>query len=249
MSRLARLLPPLAGARRAYSFFSSKPGGGRYPNSTKPPKVSHPRSGAVSAGKVVVDHQSNATHSPPSPIADTLDVKDVKKEYSRSQTPLNVENIQPLTAPSPSPPHPMLKPHELKLHHFFSLHRPLLLINQAPSILFKSPAAASAAPAPTAESTIDNPPEASPEADADAARQLSRALVMSRVGNAVDWEVALQRFGMASGPIPLSEGLNLSSEHDISMDSTQRKRRRKMKKHKLKKRRRLQRFERLRLGK
>lgn len=103
------------------------------------------------------------------------------------------------------------------------MHRPYLLINQPVNRLFESQPAADSDKAVRGGKgslgTIDDPPEASMEADADAARLLSRALVVNRVGNTVDWEETLVRLGMHT---PLQ----------VDLDSTKRKRRQKMKKHK-----------------
>lgn len=138
------------------------------------------------------------------------------------------QNVQ-LPDLTPSPLHPSLKPHELVLHKFFSLHRPYLLINQPSSILFESappslPTASTSRAFPPL-GTIDNPPEASPEADADAARQLGRALVLNRVGNIVDWNQALSRLQINDNALPLPPT-------GVTLDSTKRKRRKKMKQHK-----------------
>lgn len=144
-------------------------------------------------------------------------------------------NAESLGASQPSPfpliGHPTLKPHELKLHHFFSLHRPYLLLDQSVSKLFESHPTGKASLADNTQNallgTIDDPPEASPEADADAARQLSRALVVNRVGNTVNWDQTLSRLGLhVEREAPAVENVR------IDLDSTKRKRRSKMKKHK-----------------
>ena len=80
--------------------------------------------------------------------------------------------------------------------------------------------------------TIDDPPEASPESDADAARQLARALVANRVGAALTWEATLKRLGLDVAAEHEEEVCQAQAEFDMYMDSTKRKRRRKMKKHK-----------------
>jgi len=100
---------------------------------------------------------------------------------------------------------------------------------------------------------LEDPPEATPEADADAARLLNRALVVNRLGGAVSWEETLARLGVLEERMSLAEmGMGVHdvvNGFDAYMDSTQRKRRKKMKKHKLKKRRRLQRSQRIKIGK
>lgn len=80
--------------------------------------------------------------------------------------------------------------------------------------------------------TFDDPPEASPESDADAARQLARAMVVHKVGAALLWEQTLQRLGLDDAKNRLEEVNLAQAEFDAAMDSTKRKRRKKMKKHK-----------------
>lgn len=237
MSRIGRLLPPFAAGRRTYSFFSSKPGGGRYFNSAKPAKVIATPSSASSPSTSASQSQSTAgsstaSNAPDGSVADELQsATKAGPEQLAENSPIVPSPDAHALAPALSPPHPSLKPHELTLHHFFSLHRPYLLINQPTSALFESApppkTAASSTTPPASLGTIDDPPVASPEADADSARQLGRALVMNRVGNAVDWEHALSRLGLQEmkDPVPpVPAGL--------SLDSTKRKRRKKMKKHK-----------------
>ncbi|KAL5490273.1 hypothetical protein ACEPAI_5106 [Sanghuangporus weigelae] len=259
MSRLGRLVQPIAASRRFYSIFSSKSRGGRYFNSSKSPKVIAP-----STSKPTPTASASASSSSPSEGSDSNSAEDVGTSLSQRNTteahhPYPPHNSQPsvpvMLSPSidfvPTRPHPSIKPNELVLHRFFALHRPCLLLNQPATALFESAPTESSAPSsasgftapPTPLGTIDDPPMASPEADADAARQLSRALVMNRVGNLTDWENVLARMGLHEAtepvpPVPLG----------VSLDSTKRKRRKKMKKHKLKKMRRLQRAKRLRLG-
>ncbi|KAG8732710.1 hypothetical protein FRC12_019165 [Ceratobasidium sp. 428] len=133
----------------------------------------------------------------------------------------------------------------MHLHSFFSLDRPMLLLNQPITRLF--------------ETGLPNLPRAQPadrdgagesDADADAARALSHALVMSRVRGAVDWKAALGRLGVeASSAADVLEEARVGSDLAVLMDSVKRKRRKKITKHKYKKRRKLQRSERRRLGK
>jgi len=107
---------------------------------------------------------------------------------------------------------------------------------------------------------LEDPPEATPEADADAARLLNRALVVNRLGGAVSWEETLTGLGIVEERVSLAEmgmgvhgvldvDASMANGFDAYMDSTKRKRRKKMKKHKLKKRRRLQRSQRIKIGK
>ena len=97
---------------------------------------------------------------------------------------------------------------------------------------------------------LEDPPEATPEADADAARLLNRALVVNRLGGAASWEETLTKLGFVEDRMGLTEiGIGAQDVVDVDgsimdgfdayMDSTKRKKRKKMKKHKLKKRRRV----------
>ena len=97
---------------------------------------------------------------------------------------------------------------------------------------------------------LEEPPEATPEADADAARLLNRALVVNRLGGTVSWEETLTKLGVVNERLNLVEmgmgahdvmdmDASMVDGFDAYMDSTKRKRRKKMKKHKLKKRRRV----------
>jgi len=88
------------------------------------------------------------------------------------------------------------------------------------------------------------------DADAEAARQLTRALTLNKAGATVSWEETLKTLGLDVSKE--AERVNLQQQfekdwEDVMLDSTKRKRRKKMKKHKLKKRRRATRAERLRL--
>lgn len=80
--------------------------------------------------------------------------------------------------------------------------------------------------------SLEDPPEASPESDADAARQLARAMVVNRVSAALSWEQTLQKLGLDEAQGRAEEVDAAQAEFDAYMDSTKRKRRKKMKKHK-----------------
>lgn len=235
MSRLSRLLPPLAAGRRSYSFFSSKPGGGRYFNSAKPAKVIAPAKSSASGTSNVPQSNtssSSAPELPDGPVAEevTTVAKPSPERLRDTKAATSPAFASPLLSTDPPPfAHPTLKPHELTLHHFFALHRPYLLLNQPTSVLFESasPPQTSSSKAPVCMGTIDDPPVASPEADADSARQIGRALVLNRVGNTVNWSKALARLGQLEEAAPLP-----SEVIGINLDSTKRKRRKKMKKHK-----------------
>jgi len=94
---------------------------------------------------------------------------------------------------------------------------------------------------------LEDPPEATPEEDAVAARLLNRALVVNRLGGTISWEETLAKLGVVEERMSLAEmGMGAHGVVDVSMngfdaymDSTKRKRIKKMKKHKLKKRRRV----------
>lgn len=73
------------------------------------------------------------------------------------------------------------------------------------------------------------------DTDAEAARQLTRALTMTKAGATVSWEETLKRLGLDVSKE--AERVNLQEQfekdwEDVMLDSTKRKRRKKMKKHK-----------------
>lgn len=232
MFRVGRLLPQSAAGRRSYSVFSPKSGGGRYFNSTKPSSGKAITPSASNATVTPSNNSNNASTSAPSDTAPITEPSNSKQALGDVHTP-NALNQTGKTGPSMMAsfaPHPALSAMDLTLHRFFSQHRPCLLLNQPTNSLFESaPGFLTSAPTiPQAPlNTLDDPPVASAEADADTARQLSRSLVMSRVQNVVEWETALARLGLeeVKEPIP-------PIPEEISMDSTKRKRRKKMKKHK-----------------
>jgi hypothetical protein len=83
---------------------------------------------------------------------------------------------------------------------------------------------------------LDEFPEASVDADAAAARQLTRALTINHAGATVAWENTLRRLGLDVNKD--AERVNLQQQwnkewQEVMLDSTKRKRRKKMKKHKL----------------
>jgi len=81
-----------------------------------------------------------------------------------------------------------------------------------------------------------SPPEASfADADAEAARHLTRALTMTKAAATVSWEGTLKKLGVDVSKE--AERVNLQQQfdkdwEDVMLDSTKRKRRKKMKKHK-----------------
>ncbi|KAF8489807.1 hypothetical protein F5888DRAFT_1744617 [Russula emetica] len=244
-------------SRRSYSLFS-KPPGGRFFNSSKPPKVVPPASASaksatrVEASTANGDTQQQQTSSPlPDDASGTTTTSPSSAGSSSPALPTSA-------APTALASHPPLSAPDLRLHQFFSQYRPLVL-SQPASALFDSSTTLTLNPAPpqgpsstitasasaAAQATLEDPPETTPEADADTARLLSRTLVMNAVSSAVSWDATLRRLG-------LNPAENTAALGDqglaVELDSTRRKRRRKMKKHKLKKRRRLQRAQRLKIG-
>lgn len=219
MASLSRFLPVLPATRRTYSVFS-KAGGGRYFNSSKPPA-------GANSGNPKPDRA-------PVPAPSIIEDESAAQASTSSALPAEPPFTQSIP---PRAPYPSLKPQDLRLHQFFSLHRPLLQLSEHPASVFESapPAALAAFPhTPAAPHEHDSFVEAepSPEADADAARQLARALVMNNVGPTVAFEDALRRLGL-----DMSEGREGPEVEDfahygIYMDSVKRKRRSKMKKHK-----------------
>ena len=248
MSLFSRLARPAHPAGRAYSsFFSSKPGGGRHFVSAKSPKP------VLQPARAKVDNTAAPTESATSPPTNASGVvKAAPADEKLSSKPAETHpQLHPLSS-SVSPPftssvptHPTVSSKEYKLHQFFSLHRPLLLLNEPTSAIFE--AVDTSTPLFTSSedqvnndsrpsfATVDNPPESSPDADADAARQLAHALVTNRVGGAIAWQQALSRLGLNA---KYSENdMTLAKETaqewvTIHADSTRRKKRKKMKKHK-----------------
>lgn len=241
MSRLGRLLPSVAQPRRSYSIFSSSSGNGRYFNSSKPANVvtSTTKPGSSSGSNT---SSASAPSEPVDKLTDDVQVpsqeqmgSDVSKPFATTPSPsakdapaANASSTRTTVPLTNAPLHSSLKSNDLMLHRFFSLHRPCLLLNQPINALFEAAQAVSTTKAPPSPlGTIDDPPVASSEADSDAARQLSRSLVMNKVGNLVDWEHTLSRLGLAE-----AKELDAPIFAGVSMDSVKRKRRKKMKKHK-----------------
>ncbi len=130
--------------------------------------------------------------------------------------------------------HPPLSAPDLRLHQFFAQHRPLVL-SQPAAVLFDASSTLVLGPtrpqAPAAPATLDNPPETTPEADADTARLLARALAMNAVSSSVGWDATLHRLGLNPAEGRTAESAALEGLA-VQLDSTHRKRRKKMKKHK-----------------
>ncbi|KZS88415.1 hypothetical protein SISNIDRAFT_552659 [Sistotremastrum niveocremeum HHB9708] len=262
----------LLASRRSYSFFSSKPGrGGRYFNSTKPPKVPATATATSATTEKVVQvdggngSEQKAVAEEPSPPANPAYKAEEQSITAATSSP------KPNTSPSsplpnlqhnllPLPPHRSLSSQSLNMHNFFSLHRPLLLVTQPMTSLFESPnspllpSTSSSSSSKDQQTLMDelerrDSQDLSPEADAEAARLLARALVVHRVGSTLDWENVLAHLGDKESMLNRRAVEDEIVRGRILMDSTKRKRRKKMTKHKLKKRRKLQRADRRRLGK
>lgn len=266
MSAFARLLHPPLVSRRAYSsFFSSKSGGGgRYFNSAKPPKAivsgsggsaakSSPNSKADSKVDSSSDNaQAAADGSGPTGSGSSQIIKATDPAQSSSPTTgsppsssssTGTDTAGAASARSPGPQyhlhrqHPVITAKDFKLHQFFSLHRPLLLLAH-PSAILESPpptAAAFEQPQPYAGPSVLDEAVESMDADADAARQLTRSLTMSHAGATVAWEATLRRLGIDVDKDAERVGLRQQWDREwqeVLLDSVKRKRRKKMKKHK-----------------
>lgn len=254
MSAFARLRHVPAARRTYSSFFSSKSGGGRYFNSAKSPKnptVTLKNNSTVDPSEVQKDGAQSGSASKnagPSqnPIADaqssqTPSGSPSADASSKTVTPQVMELSNALTELSTSlMPQLIITPKDFKTHQFFSLHRPLLLISQPTSIFRPIPPNHSIFDS-LQPSTPQSPPvfdpalEPSIDADAEAARQLTRALTMNKAGATVSWETTLKHLGLDVAQD--ADRVNLQQQfdkewQDVMMDSTKRKRRKKMKKHK-----------------
>ncbi|KAJ7510091.1 hypothetical protein B0H11DRAFT_1175735 [Mycena galericulata] len=271
MSAFTRFLHPIPAARRTYSSFFSKPGGGRYFNSHKPTKavvaVNSTKETPVPAPETSDSPPTSAAPggSSPSPAEKLLQPEDSPSSPSVASPPRS-STLVPLAAsavrhPEGLPSHPVIAPKDFQLHQFFSIHRPLLLLPNPPSIFHSPPPSVPLFHSPQQnyewhsllpDDSVGHPDDSAnlpADADAEAARQLTRALTMARAGASVSWESTLRRLGVDVD----SDANNLRATEwnqeweDILADSVKRKRKKKMKKHKLRKRRKLTRASRLKL--
>lgn len=229
---LSRLLhsTPASTSRRTYSFFSSKPGGGRSFNPNKPPKVAvgKPSDPSSSAPHNATGSPSNSPERP-SQGPNSADIKPLSSALSPvadSSSPMTPSATARPTAsfsalPSLRSIHPQPGLNALHLHEFFSLDRPLLLLSQPLSTLFEStpqaPPPSMTPPASATEESSDGLID-DPEGDVDVARLLARSIVVHRVGSVVDWSDVMKELGAPS-------------DISIQLDSVKRKRRKKMNKH------------------
>lgn len=249
MSAFARLLHSPASRRTYSSFFSSKSGGGRYFNSAKKsPTVALKNNTNADSSEVQKESSSGGQNPGASqnPITDaqsqTVSGSASTDKSSKTVTPQTMELSNAFPELSNSlMPQLIITPKDFKTHQFFSLHRPLLLISQPTSIfrpvppnhplfdILQSPVA------PQNPFGFDPASEPSIDADAEAARQLTRALTMNKAGATVSWENTLKLLGLDVAQEADRADLQQQFDkewHEVMMDSTKRKRRKKMKKHK-----------------
>jgi len=266
MSAFSRLLYFPASRRTYSSFFSSK--SGRYFNSTKKSATvalknnanvesSEAQKEGVQSGPAS-NQNAGTTQNPisdaqPSQTASGLVSTD---ESSKTVTP-QTNPFAELSNNNNLMPQLFITPKDFKTHQFFSLHRPLLLISHPTTIFRPVPSnhpIFDPLQLPTAQQEnplgFDPTSEPSVDADAEAARQLTRALTMNKAGATVSWEDTLKYLGL--DVTQEADRVNLQQQFDkewqeVMMDSTKRKRRKKMKKHKLRKRRKATRSIRMRL--
>ena len=258
MSALSRFIIP--SSRRTYSsYFSSKSGGGRYFNSTKPSKnpvvTPNNKTKNDSSAEVQPDKVQSASAGAgvggPGSIAEPPSASSpnaATPESSSSGTPpTNASSLSDAFAEFSQQHVPQLaiNSKDFKIHQFFSLHRPLLLISQPGTIfrtappnhpIFSPPQQQPEAKEPLYHKYgLDAPLDPFIDADAEAARQLTRALTMSKAGSMLAWENTLKHLGLDVSKD--ADRMNLRQQFDreweeVLLDSTKRKRRKKMKKHK-----------------
>ncbi|KAH9484455.1 hypothetical protein JR316_0003937 [Psilocybe cubensis] len=276
MSALYRLLY-LPASRRSYSsYFSSKSGGGRYFNSAKSPKnavVPAKNNTKTDSPAEVTQDSVQSTATRPNAVVSSS-IAESKSSPTNASTSTSAPSTSENTTNAASQPSDLanafseftnnhipqvsISSKDFKMHQFFSLHRPLLLISQPTSIFRQVPANYPLFSALQPE--VEHPPapkyglgttkDLFIDPDAEAARQLTRALTLSKAGATLAWEKTMKHLGLDVSKD--ADRINLQQQFDkeweeVLLDSTKRKRRKKMKKHKLRKRRRATRAERLRL--
>lgn len=255
MSAFARLLHVPATRRTYSSFFSSKAGGGRYFNSAKPPKSPSVALKNNNANADPTEVQKESGPASPNAGASQNPIADAQSspQTVSSSVPVDEKNSKTIVTPQAMElsnaftelpntliPQFIITPKDFKTHQFFSLHRPLLLISQPTSLFRPVPPNHSILDAlqpPSSQNpfSFDSASEPSVDADAEAARQLTRALTMNKAGATVSWENTLRHLGLDVAQD--ADRVNLQQQFDkewqeVMMDSTKRKRRKKMKKHK-----------------
>lgn len=233
-----RLVQPLPLGCRAYSQFSHKAGGGRFFNSAKQPKVPTPKPSGVTntpnaaGSRSATAGEASASAPEQSDMASSQTSTGTPPSPSPQSPPLSPQSTPLSLSPHPHP-HPALP--TLHLHSFFSLDRPLLLLNNPVSSLFQrmepptTSAAATPAPSGTLFSENGAAEEADSDADADTARILARAMVVQRVQSSMEWCKVLERLGIPSDVPPT---VSAATDFHVEMDSVKRKRRKKITKHK-----------------
>jgi hypothetical protein len=247
---LARFLHPVPAGCRAYSSFSSFKGGGRFFNSTKPPKpvvsaaalAKKLLPGATTA-KVDLKAPANASAQTGPSHANAVGVSSSetagrpRQEHNPSQTPNHESQMPRPNSPSSSAEpvtHPVINAKDLSLQQFFALHRPLLLLADPSAILRSAPDLWTLPPSQSPFHSDQHQSDfmASFAADADTARQMTHAITINRVGGEVEWEKTLRHLGVdkREGTRDVLE-IHREWKH-VMMDSTKRKKRKKMKKHK-----------------
>ena len=228
-----RFLRPIQpSSRRAYSLFS-KPPGGRFFNSSKPPKVV-PSASAKSPTRVEAGTANNNSNDPQQGSSSSSSPDDPSVPPSPVPSATSPPSLPAFdSAPTVLASHPPLSAFDLRLHQFFAQHRPLVL-SQPAEVLFDTSPTLVLGPTRTpgvAPVTLDNPPETTPEADADTARLLARSMAMNAVISSVSWDATMRRLGLDPAEGRAAESAALEGLA-VGLDSTQRKRRKKMKKHK-----------------
>lgn len=242
---------PVVAAKRKSDSSSSSPKDPATTTATAPTTQQDGTSSSEpQASRTVADTQASLSSSttPPQPPAGAVQESDSRASQQAATPPEHSETIDELFSSQSSlhAAHPMVSANDFKLHQFFSLHRPLLLLNNTQAMFTPGPSLdsvfgvkqaqpdAHAAPISVFE---DYPADSSIDADAVAARQLGRALAMSKIGARVSWEGTLTRLGLDPSKEPEQVVLQEQMDKDwedvqILLDSTKRKRRKKMKKHK-----------------
>ena len=249
MSAFYRLLYVPASRRTYSSFFSSKSGGRYFNSAKKSATVALKNNGNVDPSEA----QKEGVQSGPAnqnagasqdPIADAQQSQTASGSASADENPNTVTpqtNALAELSNNSLMPQLFITPKDFTTHQFFSLHRPLLLISHPSSIFRPVPPNHSILDPlqlPTAQQNpfgFDPASEPSVDADAEAARQLTRALTMNKAGATVSWEETLKHLGL--DVTQEADRVNLQQQFDkdwreVMMDSTKRKRRKKMKKHK-----------------
>ncbi|KAF4615041.1 hypothetical protein D9613_002645 [Agrocybe pediades] len=262
MPALSRLLYLPASRRSFSSYFSSKSGGGRYFNSAKSPKTAVVGSKANvkndPSAEVQKDGVQAANGTSVSSVVNPGAIGDAHASSPSSSPSSSISGVSENAASPASPsssladafaefnhhhiPQISISAKDFKTHQFFSLHRPLLLINQ-PSSIFRpiTPNQPLFRPQqPEVDQSkqqfgLDAPTDPFIDADAEAARQLTRALTMSKAASTLAWENTMKHLGLDvskdADRVNLQEQFERDWE-DVMLDSTKRKRRKKMKKHK-----------------